>query len=621
MNQNHIRNIVIIAHVDHGKSTLADRLLEITGAVPARKLREQFLDQMELEQERGITIKMQPVRMTYRPQIQNSDNHIAEGFELSDSGYVLNLIDTPGHVDFSYEVSRSLAAVEGAILLVDGAQGVQAQTLANLSLAKEGGLFIIGAVNKVDLDLPDIDALVGEIAALINVPSSAILKISGKTGQGVDQLLEELVLKVPPPINNSDQPMQALIFDSHYDSFRGAIAYVRLKAGTLRKGDRLQMASSKLVFDAMETGYFKPAMEACAGLASGEIGYIATGLKQPGVVKVGDTILHADLRLDSHKFAALVLPGYRQSQPLLFAGFYPSSEEGFALLSDALSKLKLNDAALTYSQERQATLGKGFRVGFLGALHMEIVKERLTREYGIEPLVTMPSVRYRLVLKGGQEVEIETPQDLPTDGRVLEIHEPWANGEMLLPSTYLNALLGILRDSRGNAVRVETLERERVMVHFEAPLAELVVGFYDRIKSASRGYASAAYALSDWRKGDLVKLEVLIAEESVETLARIVPRQAAERIGRATVAKLKDLLPREVFAVPLQAATGGRIIARETIPAMRKDVTGHLYGGDRTRKMKLWKKQQAGKKRLAKTGRVTIKPEVFFELLKMDSSS
>jgi GTP-binding protein LepA len=624
---NKIRNFVIIAHVDHGKSTLADRLLEITGTVPRRQLREQFLDQMELERERGITIKMQPVRMSYRFKSTNdeSNTNIRIRKFVPDSlfvdEYVLNLIDTPGHVDFSYEVSRALAAVEGAILLVDGTQGIQAQTLANLSLAKEEGLTLIGAINKIDLPIPDLEALSTEVAALIGQTRDKILHLSGKTGEGVERLLEEIIVRIPPPTGNPEAPFRALIFDSKYDPFRGAIAYVRVKEGIARPGDRLYLIGAAKECEAMEVGYFKPELAPHDMLQAGEIGYIATGLKQSDAVKVGDTIINKseirNTKYEASEISALALPGYQEPQPLMFAGFYPPKEEAFGDLRDALSKLKLNDAALTYVEERQAALGKGFRVGFLGALHMEIAKERLSREYGIEPLITMPTVRYRLKLKDGREIEIETPEKLPPRGEVLEIQEPWVSGEIILPSDYLNAMLGVLHDARGNLRSIETLERNRLIIHFEAPLAELVVGFYDKVKSVSRGYASVAYKMSDWRKGDLVKLEILVAGKPVEALSRIVPRQDAERLGRQVIIKLKELLPREVFAVPLQAAVEGRIIARETIPALKKNVTAHLYGGDRTRKMKLWEKQKTGKKRLAQMGKVTIEPKIFFDLLKL----
>jgi GTP-binding protein LepA len=499
--------------------------------------------------------------------------------------------------------------VEGAVLLVDGTQGIQAQTLANLALAKTEGLTVIGAINKIDLPIPDLEALSRELAALIGTAPDKILRISAKTGDGVERLLEEVIRIVPPPAGDASAPCRALIFDSKYDSFRGAIAYVRVKEGTVRPGATLYLVSSGAQFEVMETGYFQPALAPCEALGAGEIGYVATGLKRADAVRVGDTIGGAGVQ---------PLPGYREPQPLMFAGFYPPEESAFEALRDALAKLKLNDAALTFTEERQEAFGKGFRVGFLGALHMEIVRERMSREYGIEPLVTMPSVRYRVKRRDGTVQEIETPQELPPEPNIAEIREPWASGEILLPAEYLGPILELLRGIRGTSRAIESLERGRLMVAFEAPLAELVIGFHDRVKSVSRGYASIAYEVVDWRSGDLVKLDILIAGEPVSALARIVPRPEAPRIGRATVAKLKDLLPREVFAVPLQAAVAGKIIARETIPALRKDVTAHLYGGDRTRKMKLWKKQQEGKKRLARTGKVRVEPKVFFDLLKLE---
>lgn len=593
-----IRNFVIIAHVDHGKSTLADRFLELTGSVERRKFREQFLDQMELERERGITIKMQPVRMRYR----------ASGG--SGPEYILNLIDTPGHVDFSYEVSRSLAAVEGAILLVDGTQGIQAQTIANLALAKREGLAVIGAINKVDLPIPDIDGLVAELAALIGDRPQEILRVSAKTGEGVEALLEAVIGRVPAPEQASGEAFRALIFDSKYDPYRGVIAYVRVEGGRIAQGETARLAVRGVSFEVMEVGYFQPELVPAGTLDSGEIGYIATGLKEAGHVRVGDTIVTAS--------GTPPLPDYQEPQPFLFAGFYPSAEQDFDQLKDALSKLKLNDAALTYVEERQEALGKGFRAGFLGTLHMEIVRERLGREYGIQPMITLPSVRYRITKRDGTLEEIESPRDLPPESELKEIAEPWTEGEIIVTAEYLGNVLALLRKFRGIPGPIDSMERGRVMARFAAPLAELVTDFYDTLKSVSRGYASLAYEVTHWQPEDLVKLEILIADESREELSRILPRSSAERVGRHTVAKLKKLLPREVFEVPLQAAVGGRILARETLPALRKDVTGYLYGGDRTRKMKLWKKQQAGKKRLRERGRVRVAPNVFFELLKFE---
>lgn len=766
-----IRNFVIIAHIDHGKSTLADRFLELTGTIAPQKLREQFLDQMDLERERGITIKMQPVRMVYhphrgitqkstqngaesdnvesaqknndffykdltykirgilfevrkklglghkedvyhnaieiefrmaripfesrknitiqyegksigtyqpdfiienkvlvelkalpeigRPQIEQvwsylkgseyklallvnfgskdldikrivydvarKDSSALSALSLRNSAgasnqiedeYILNLIDTPGHVDFSYEVSRSLAAVEGAILLVDGTQGIQAQTLAHLSIAKKQGLTIIGAINKIDLQIDGIEELASEIAALIGVSADKIFRVSARTGLGVKELLDEVVNFVPPPRGNKDAPLQALIFDSRHDPYKGVIAYVSMKGGRALRGKTLCLAVSKMPFDVMEVGYFKPEFRACDALFAGDIGYIATGIKDPGVVKVGDTIGGFDAA--NKRCLVEPLAGYLEPQPLLFAGFFPTDEENYEHLRDALAKLKLNDAALTYETERQVELGKGFRVGFLGTLHMEIVKERISREYNLEPLITIPSVRHKIRLRSGEFADAHTPQDLPPHENILEIQEPWVKGETILPQEYLGAVLSLIQSSRGKNTGIETLGQEKIILHFEAPLAELVVGFYDKLKSVSRGYASVAYRVEDWRAGDLVKLNILIAGEAENALSRIVPRQNAESTGRAMVVKLKEILPREVFPVSLQAAITGRVIARETIPALKKDVTGYLYGGDRTRKMKLWKKQKRGKKRLSQAGRVTVGPKVFFELLKIE---
>jgi len=595
-----IRNFVIIAHIDHGKSTLADRFLELTGTVAPQKLRSQFLDQMELERERGITIKMQPVRMNYT---------------LNAKPYILNLIDTPGHVDFSYEVSRSLAAVESAILLVDGTQGIQAQTLAHLAIAQELNLKIIGAINKIDLAIPNIDELALEISRLIGGKPEDIFRVSAKTGEGVRELLSAVILETPPPQHSDTEPLRALIFDSRYDPYRGVIAYVRVKEGSVSPGETLCLAASNKPFEVMEVGYFHPELKRSERLSSGEIGYIATGFKDPGVIRVGDTIGAYDL--SRRQCAIEPLPGYREPQPLLFAGFYPKDDEGFMTLRDALSKLKLNDAALTFEPERQVGLGKGFRVGFLGALHLEIVKERLKREYGVEPLITLPSVRYRVRDRQNREIWVDTPQELPPADKILEIQEPWVKGRIITPTEYIGSIMILLKQFRGSSTGVETLGAERTLMYFEAPLADLVVNFYDKLKSVTAGYASVAYEIADWRKGDLLKLDILIAGEPSPALSRIVPREYAEALGRATVRKLKEMLPREVFAVPIQAAVWGRIIARETLPALRKDVTGYLYGGDRSRKMKLWKKQQRGKKRLAEMGRVRIKPEVLFEMLKI----
>jgi GTP-binding protein LepA len=630
-----IRNFVVISHVDHGKSTLADRFLEITGTIPAKKLREQFLDQMDLERERGITIKMTPVRMIYKiknskfefrnpkPEILNPkseirNNQASRGLEQE---FILNLIDTPGHVDFSYEVSRALAAVEGAVLLVDGTQGIQAQTLANLYLAKEQNLTIIGAINKIDLPIFHIEELADEIANLLGQDKDAILRISAKTGQNVEKLLDEIVRKIPPPSYKNSGILQALIFDSHYDPFQGVVAHVRVKQGQIKKGDKLYLISAKRNFEALDVGWFRPQMSSAPKLEAGEIGYIITGIKEPGIIRVGDTIIESNSAKNIADISSLKLPGYREPKPLIFAGFYPTTETRFEGLKDALLKLRLNDSALTFVEERHSALKKGFRLGFLGSLHMEIVKERIVREYGIDVLVTLPSVRYRVLMKDGKIKEIENPQELPQENHIKEIQEPWVKGEIITPAVYLGKILELIQICRGVTNLIENLEMDRLLIKFESPLADLVIGFYDSLKSISQGYASVAYELSDWRKGELVKLDILINGKIVEELSMIVPKERAEKIGRKTIQKLKELIPRELFPIPLQAALGGRIIARETIPALRKNVTAHLYGGDRTRKMKLWKKQKEGKKRLAEISELNIEPKVFFNLIKWQAES
>jgi GTP-binding protein LepA len=630
-----IRNFVVISHVDHGKSTLADRFLEITGTIPAKKLREQFLDQMDLERERGITIKMTPVRMIYKiknskfefrnpkPEILNPkseirNNQASRGLEQE---FILNLIDTPGHVDFSYEVSRALAAVEGAVLLVDGTQGIQAQTLANLYLAKEQNLTIIGAINKIDLPIFHIEELADEIANLLGQDKDAILKISAKTGQNVEKLLDEIVRRIPPPSYKNSGILQALIFDSHYDPFQGVVAHVRVKQGQIKKGDKLYLISAKCNFEALDVGWFRPQMSPAPKLEAGEIGYIITGIKEPGIIRVGDTIIESNYAKNIADISSLKLPGYREPKPLIFAGFYPTTETRFEGLKDALLKLRLNDSALTFVEERHSALKKGFRLGFLGSLHMEIVKERIVREYGIDVLVTLPSVRYRVLMKDGKIKEIENPQELPQENHIKEIQEPWVKGEIITPAVYLGKILELIQICRGVTNLIENLEMDRLLIKFESPLADLVIGFYDSLKSISQGYASVAYELSDWRKGELVKLDILINGKIVEELSMIVPKERAEKIGRKTIQKLKELIPRELFPIPLQAALGGRIIARETIPALRKNVTAHLYGGDRTRKMKLWKKQKEGKKRLAEISELNIEPKVFFNLIKWQAES
>ncbi len=604
MELSRIRNFVIIAHVDHGKSTLADRFLELTKTVDKRVLKEQFLDQMDLERERGITIKMQPVRMHYKD-------------------HILNLIDTPGHVDFAYEVSRSLAAVEGAILLVDVTQGIQAQTLANLHFAERQGLAIIGAINKIDLPHAQgsIEEIRSQLAVLLHQRADDILLVSGKTGQGAEALLDAVIARVKPPEGNQEAPFRALIFDSMYDAYKGAIAFVRVIDGSLGKNALVRTMATQTETSTLEVGHFLPKFFPAQALTAGEIGYCATGLKDPDKIRVGDTIVLAR-DADIHRDALHALPGYQEPQPVVFVSMYPTQADDIDSLSDALHKLRLNDASLHFSQERQEMLGQGFRIGCLGTLHLEVIKERLLREYGLEPILTAPSVKYEVVTKSGERVEVYTPTDLPAVEKILEIQEPWVKGEIIAPSSYVGSLLGIIQSYRGIAGTVETVSSHALLVHFEMPLSDIIVDFYDKIKSATQGYASLSYDVVRWQKGDVVKLNIIVHGELVDAFSRIVPREKARTLGLATIERLKDLLPREVFAVPVQAAIGSDIIARVTIPATRKELGNFgKNGGDRTRKMKLWQKQKEGKKRSALMGKVDVPPSVFFEVFKMTKNS
>lgn len=610
-----IRNFAIISHIDHGKSTLADRFLELTGTVEKRKMRAQYLDQMELEREKGITIKLQPVRMAYRlPTTDYSNKKAVDGRQstVSDSEFILNLIDTPGHVDFTYEVSRSLAAVEGAILLVDGTQGIQAQTLANLHLAQKAGLKIIGAINKIDLEIPDLAVLKMEISRLIGVPEEEIFTISAKTGQNVAELLEKVSREFPAPKGEADKPLRALIFDSHFDPYKGVIAYVRIFDGRVKAGDKIYLMAKNVKTEVLEAGVFRPYFEAVSsGLAVGEIGYLATGIKDPGLVRVGDTITLANLpKLPDP------VGGYLEPQPVVFASFYPENADDYENFHEALKKLKLNDAALVFEPEFSEALGRGFRLGFLGMLHLEISRERLKREYNLDLIITTPSVAYKVTDRTGKVSVIYTPQGLADPSRIETISEPWVRGEILLPPRYAGPVMTILKELRTGLKTSEYLSEQRMLVVFEAPLSDIIVDFYDRLKSVSEGYASMSYEIIGERPGDLVKLDILVAGEPVEAFSRIVPRDRAQSEGRRLVEKLKEILPRQVFTVSLQAALGGKIIAREDIPAMRKDVTGYLYGGDYSRKRKLLEKQKRGKKRLKKFGRLNIPHRVFLEILK-----
>jgi len=599
MTTDQIRNFCIIAHIDHGKSTLADRLIEKTGAVEKRDMQDQMLDGMDLERERGITIKLTPVRMEYKNDKQ----------ELP---YILNLIDTPGHVDFSYEVSRSLAAVEGAVLLVDATQGIQAQTMANLTFALEAGLIIIPVVNKIDLPAADVEGTKRDIAKLTGIPENEVLLVSAKTGVGVPELLEAIVKRVPPPSGKVNNPFRALVFDSFFDAYKGVVTYIRVVDGVLKKNEELLFAGENVRGESLDIGVLHPKELSKNELTAGEIGYVATGLREVAQARVGDTIIKFKDRDQKDEF---VLPGYTVPQPRVFAGIYPHSGEDFRFLKEALSKYRLNDSSLQYEQESSTALGQGFRCGFLGLLHLSIVQERLKREYKIEVTVTVPSVAYRVKLRTGEAVVIRTPTEFPDPSAIESTEEQWVLVEIVSRSVDIGAILTLISAHAGIHRNTEYMSADRVLITAEMPLREVVVDMHDALKSASAGYASLSYDLLNWRQTDLVKLSILVAEEVVEPLSIIVPREQALREGRRVVAKLKTAIPRHLFAVPIQAAIGGKVIARETISAMRKDVTGYLYGGDVTRKKKLLEKQRKGKKKMARLGNVDIPPEAYLAAL------
>ncbi len=608
-----IRNFCIIAHIDHGKSTLADRFLELTGTVQKRQMHEQYLDTMELERERGITIKLQPVRMQYQLKVKNEKSKADDPDAVHSELFTLNLIDTPGHVDFSYEVSRSLAAVEGAILLVDATKGVQAQTLANLHLAQHQGLVIVPAVNKVDMANARTAEVKDELAHLLGVEPHSVLEVSGKTGQNVEELLERVIAAVPAPKNPyPDKNTRAIIFDSSFDAYKGVIAFVRVVSGHIQTGDRITTYATREHADVLEAGHFAPKLTPGRRIGEGEIGYVATGLKDPGVIRVGDTITMAGT--DLAHFSPL--PGYREMRPVVFASFFPEEGAQYDELKDALGKLKLTDAALQYEPESSAGLGRGFRLGFLGMLHVEIVSERLTREFGLHLIVTTPSVQYEVTMKDGAIELVRSAALLPDPSRWTEIAEPIVELEVITPTQYTGAVMELMSTVRNTYQATDYLSTTTAVLQYRVPLAEIVTDFYDRLKSVTQGYASMGYEPAGTQAADLVRLDILVAGEVVEPFSRIVPREHAQRIGRAMVAKLKDTLPRQWFQVTLQAAVGGKVLAREDIRALRKDVTGYLYGGDVTRKMKLLKKQSEGKKRMKAEGKVHIPHEVFLSMLK-----
>jgi len=590
------RNFVILSHVDHGKSTLADRFLELTGTIPKEKMRPQYLDMMDLEREMGITIKMQPVRMNYT---------------LDAIPYTLNLIDTPGHVDFSYEVSRSLVAVEGAILLVDATKGIQAQTIANLELAKRQNLEILAAINKIDSPFAKTDEVKKEISQLLNIKENEIFSISAKEGTNVKELLEAVIKKIPCPEGNNEKPLRALIFDSKYDLYKGVIAYVRIIDGETRTQDLIYLMATKTEGEVKEVGYFKPELIPQKNLVAGEIGYIATGIKEPGKVRVGDTIT-----IQSLKSKVTALLGYTEPKPMVFASLYPENSDDYDLLKDALSKLKLNDAALIFEPETQEALGRGFRCGFLGTLHTEIISERFRREFGLNLIISTPSVAYKIINKKGKEILIKSASEWLDPSQVKETLEPWTKLEVMTPTTYLGRVLEILNNLEGKNIETKYFSQDKTLLIYEVPLREIIVGFYDKLKSQTQGFASMSYEILGYRPTDLVKLEILIAGKKEEALSQIVPQEKAFELGKKLVKKLKEILPSQLFSVALQAAVSGKIIARETMKARGRDVVAPLYGGDYTRKRKLLEKQKKGKKELKKGGRIRIPPEVFLEMLK-----
>ncbi len=612
MDPQFIRNFCIIAHIDHGKSTLADRMLELTGTVSSREMVEQVLDSMDLERERGITIKAQAVRMEYR--------------HPGGDRYQINLIDTPGHVDFSYEVSRSLAACEGAVLVVDASQGIEAQTLANTYLALEHDLTIIPVVNKIDLPTAEPERTIQELRQAFGFDASEVLQVSAKDGTGVPELLEAIMARVPPPAAHLEAPLRALVFDSKYDSYKGVIAYIRVMDGAVRPNERVRMMATQTVADVLEIGAFRPRMEKMPSLAAGEVGYLATGLKGVGECRVGDTITLARGGADEP------LAGYGPQKPMVFSGLYPAEGNDYHELREALERLHLNDASLVYEPENSPALGPGFRCGFLGLLHMEIVQERLEREYDLDLIATAPSVAYRVLMNDGGEIEVDRPTDLPSPAVIQEVQEPWLDVSVIAPSRFLGGMMDLVNSRRGEFRHTEYLDSTvaagdttdmpsldpRVVLDARLPMAEVLMDFYDQVKTRSRGYASLDYSFSGYRAAPLVRLDVLVNSVAVDALSLIVHRDRAPTHGRALVERLRSLIPRQLFDVPIQAAIGSRVVARETVRALRKNVLAKCYGGDVTRKRKLLEKQAEGKKRLKRIGRVEVPQEAFLAVLKMD---
>ena len=598
MEQQQIRNFCIIAHIDHGKSTLADRLLERTGTITEREMKDQVLDAMDLEREKGVTIKASAVRMSYRAQ---------DGQE-----YELNLIDTPGHVDFAYEVSRALAACEGALLVVDASQGVQAQTLANFYLALEADLAIVPVINKIDLVSAQPEEVAREVEYLLGLPTEEAIFASAKEGSGVEAILEAVVNRIPPPEGRREAPLRALIFDSHYDAYKGVVAYIRVVDGQLRASDPLLLMSSQQAVEPIEVGVFGPAMQPCEALVAGEVGYVATGLKTLQNCRVGDTIT------GRHNPAPEALPGYRPAKPMVFAGLYPAEGEDYALLRDALAKLQLNDASLVYEAENSQALGFGFRCGFLGLFHMDIIQERLEREYDLDIVFTSPSVEYQVLKTNGDVLTIDNPAKLPPENEIEQIEEPWMQIQIFTPADFIGPVMDLVVKRRGEMVKMEYLDTGRVLLTYEIPLTEILVDFYDQLKSRTRGYASLDYSPAGYRAGDMVKLDVLVGGQPVDALSIIVHRDQSYHKGQRLVSKMKRVIPRQMFDVAIQAAVGKRVISRANVKALRKDVLSKCYGGDVTRKRKLLEKQKAGKKRMKKIGRVEIPQDAFLSVLRLD---
>jgi GTP-binding protein LepA len=598
MDSQKIRNFSIIAHVDHGKSTLADRLLQLTHTVADRDMQEQLLDSMDLERERGVTIKASAVRMNYLSRDGNE--------------YIINLIDTPGHVDFTYEVSRALQACEGAVLVVDASQGIEAQTLSNVYLALEQDLEILPVINKIDLPAARPDDVAHEIEDLLGVDSGEMVRISAKSGIGVEDVMEMVIAHVPPPKGDPTAPPRALVFDSHYDSYKGVVAYIRVIDGTFTKRDIMRLMVTEARFEPLEIGVFAPGMRPVDSLTVGEVGYVATGLKVIREVRVGDTVT------TYYNGATKPLPGYKQIKPMVFAGIYPTDNDAYPELRDALEKLQLNDASLVYEPESSQALNFGFRVGFLGLFHMEIVQERLEREYDLDILATAPSVEYQVIQRSGEMITIDSPAFLPDESIIAEIREPWMKIQIYTPQEYIGPIMDLVIKKRGEFMTSEYLDSTRVILHYRIPLSELIVDFYDRLKSATRGYASLDYQFEEYRPGDLVKMDVLVNGDPVDALTMIVHREHAFHKGQKLVTKLKDLIPQQQFVVPIQAAIGKRVISRANVKALRKDVLAKCYGGDITRKKKLLEKQKKGKRRMKMIGTVEVPQEAFMAVLSLD---